>query len=99
MKNKQFDNNLKDGLQQYSSDIDAKALWNDIESKVDAINESNQKKERFFFWYFLLGITFIASLGYLVNHSPLPTSDKENYLANGNLQTPTITSLFFEKQF
>jgi len=52
----EFDNKLREGLENYSSDVDLNELWAALEPTVDAINDKDEKRRKPFFWLLCLGL-------------------------------------------
>ncbi|MFK7775066.1 MAG: hypothetical protein AB8F94_23195 [Saprospiraceae bacterium] len=69
MSNKNFDKNLKKGLENYESELDVDSFWASIESDVDEINrEEKQKRILPFFLLFLLigfSVSILLGLGFI----------------------------------
>ena len=59
MKNKDFDKELKKGLQKYESELDVDSFWASIESDVDEINKEEKKRRvlPFLLFFLLMGIS------------------------------------------
>ena len=91
MKNKEFDEGLKNKLESFHSEVNVGDLWSAIESDVEAINK-NENKQRKFVWLFsfLLGLA-VLSVGLLVwGNMEEETALEENFsLGSNKMEAPS----------
>ncbi|MFK8009907.1 MAG: hypothetical protein AB8H03_26365 [Saprospiraceae bacterium] len=102
MSNKNFDKKLKEGLQDYESELDVNSFWASIESDVDEINKEEKKRRilPFLLFFLLVGVSvsILLSIDFVEeNGKPIVVNTVEE-LVESNLENNTQEEIKHENK-